>query len=225
MADTIINEDEFSQYFNNLIKGRRIPCYNIINELIAKSFNIKTLYQDLMQRSLYVIGQLWEYNKITVATEHMATLITESLMNQISAQSPIGQSVNKTAVITSVEDEPHQIGSKMVADILELNGWNAICLGANTPIEELINFTKEIKPDLVGLSMSVYFHMETLKKTLQLLNENFKEMPLIVGGQALRQSGDSIIRGTENSTYIPNLDALEDYIKNFQQVREKVKPT
>ncbi|MBF0467273.1 MAG: cobalamin-dependent protein [Desulfamplus sp.] len=222
MGNKTINEEKYTQYFNNLVQGRRIPCYSIINELISGNFDIKTLYQDLMQRSLYVIGQLWEYNKITVATEHMATLITESLMNQISLKLAIGEITDKTAIITSVEDEPHQIGSKMVADILELNGWNAICLGANTPVQELVNFIKEIKPDLIGLSMSVYFHMETLKKTLRLLNENFKEMPLIVGGQALRQNGDSIIKGYENTTYIPDLDSLEAYIGNFQGVRKTV---
>ncbi|MBF0301903.1 MAG: cobalamin-dependent protein [Desulfamplus sp.] len=214
----MIDEDQYRQYFNNLIQGRRIPCYNIVNELLLSDFDIKTLYQNLFQRSLYSVGELWEHNKITVATEHMTTLITESLMNQMAAHLPVGDTINKRVVIASVEDEPHQIGGKMVADIFELNGWDTIYIGANTPTLELIDFIKEVQPNLVGLSMSVYFHIDNLKKTLELINSNFARLPLIVGGQAFKRGADSIIKTFKNTTYIPNLEALEEYIKNFKEI-------
>ncbi|MBF0228762.1 MAG: cobalamin-dependent protein [Desulfamplus sp.] len=215
MKNPIIDEEQYTNYFTNLIRGKRIPCYNIVNGLFSGDCEIKTLYQGLLQRSLYSVGELWEYNKITVATEHMATLITESLMNQMAAQLPIGEAVNKTVIISSVEDEPHQIGGKMVADIFELHGWNTIYLGANTPVQELISFIREVQPNLVGLSMSVYFHIDTLKRTLQSINDNFKDLPVIIGGQAFKRGGSSIIENFKNTTYLPTLDALEDYIKNF----------
>ncbi len=213
--NSLIDQGRYEQYFTNLIQGKRIPCYNIVNQLISNQFDIKTLYQNLLQRSLYSVGELWEYNKITVAAEHMATLITESLMNQMSPHLPIGESVNKRVVISSVEDEPHQIGGKMVADIFEIHGWDTIYLGANTPVMELIEFVKEVEPNLVGLSMSVYFHIDTLKKTLSLINSNFNNLHVIVGGQAFKRCADSVIKNFNNTTYIPDLEALEEYIANF----------
>ena len=70
-------------------------------------------------------------------TEHLATAISESLLNltypRLFAQPRNG----KSAVVTCVSNEYHQIGGKMVADIFELNGWRGHFLGANMPEADL----------------------------------------------------------------------------------------
>jgi len=42
----------------------------------------------------------------------------------------------------------------MVADMLEMNGWDGYFIGANTPLPELIRFIESKNPDLIGLSLS-----------------------------------------------------------------------
>ena len=44
--------------------------------------SIKIIYEKLFKISLYKIGELWEYNKISVATEHLASAIVESILNE-----------------------------------------------------------------------------------------------------------------------------------------------
>ncbi len=51
----------------------------------------------------------------------------------------------------------------MVADIFELNGWDSHFLGANTPFDQMLAYIQDESPDLVGLSVSVYFNMPALK--------------------------------------------------------------
>ena len=57
-------------------------------------------------------------------------------------------------VVASVEDELHQVGGKMVADVFEMHGWDSFYLGSNTPISEMVRFAKERCPDAVGLSLT-----------------------------------------------------------------------
>jgi hypothetical protein len=44
---------------------------------------VKSLYKDLFQKSLYRVGEVWEFNRISVAREHLATAITEGFLNLI----------------------------------------------------------------------------------------------------------------------------------------------
>lgn len=55
------------------------------------------MYQDLVQRSLYEVGELWERGHVSVATEHLATAITESLLTW-EFQPPLGQKVSTNCV-------------------------------------------------------------------------------------------------------------------------------
>ena len=89
----------YDQYFNNLIKGKRIPCSEILDSLISSEFNVHNIYIDLFQKGLYQVGRMWEHNKISVATEHLATSITENLMNRVYEKIPIVEPVQKKVVI------------------------------------------------------------------------------------------------------------------------------
>ena len=94
-------DSSYDQYFNNLIKGKRIPCSEILESLIATEFNVHNIYLNLFQKGLFQVGTMWEHNKISVATEHLATSITESLMNRVYDKIPAVDPVGKTVVITS----------------------------------------------------------------------------------------------------------------------------
>jgi methanogenic corrinoid protein MtbC1 len=207
----------YEQYVNNLIKGKRIPCSEILDSLISREFNVHNIYVELFQKSLYQVGRMWENNEISVATEHLATSITENLLNKVYAKIPVAEPVQKKVVVTSIENETHQIGGKMVADIFEMQGWDAIYLGGNTPAIDLVDFVEQTKPDLVALSISVYSHMNTLVKTVDLLNKRFKTLPILIGGQAFQRGGHSIVDRFENTSLILNLNDLETLIINLNK--------
>lgn len=214
----MVNTDSsYDKYFQYLINGKRNLCSEVLDSLISSKVDVHHIYLNLFQKSLYQVGLMWEQNKISVATEHLATSITENLMNKVYEMIPSVEPIKKTIVITSVENETHQIGGKMVADLYEMHGWEAIFLGGNIPANELVDFVELTKPDLLGLSMSVYFHMDTLVKTIDLLNKNFKTLPITVGGQAFQRGGHSIIDRFENTSLVLSMDELETSIINFNK--------
>lgn len=211
----MITDQLYQEYLDLLLDGKRVACSRIIHELIEQDIEIKTLYMELFQKSLYAIGRLWELNKITVAKEHLVTAITEGLLNLVYPRlfEKDVLNKNKKVVISCAANEFHQIGGKMVADIFELNGWDGHFLGANTSVEHMLEYVQDIKPDLVGLSISVYFNMPSLKTGIEAIRSNFSNLDILVGGQAFNWGGKDMLRHYSGITYASSLDGLNTIIK------------
>nr|WP_319394891.1 cobalamin-dependent protein [uncultured Desulfobacter sp.] len=211
----MITDKLYQIYFDLILNGKRFECTKIVQDLLNEDVEIYTLYTDLFQRSLYEIGKLWELNKISVAKEHLVTAITESLLNlaypKLFRQGE--RVVEKSVVISCSANEYHQIGGKMVADVFEINGWDSHFLGADTPVDHLLAYIQDVNPDLVGLSLSVFFNMPALKNSLEAIRSNFNNMDIFVGGQAFRWGGLDTIKKYSGTEYIPTLTALERSIK------------
>lgn len=171
--ETIKASDEFLLI---LLNGERQRGMDLVNELLAENRGVQQIYEEVIKPAMYKVGELWEAGTISVASEHLASAIVESILGQLYYRviTSSGRK-GKVAVISSVEQEVHQIGAKMVSDVFELNGWTSHFLGANTPIEELIKFLEKINPNTLGLSVSINLHIYYLEKTIKKVREKFPE--------------------------------------------------
>lgn len=52
----------------------------------------------------------------------------------------------------------------MVADILELRGWDSHYLGADTPKDALLDLLLTLQPDLLGLSVSLSSNIDQTRR-------------------------------------------------------------
>ena len=172
---------------------------------------LKDLYLNLFQRSLYQVGELWEQHRISVAVEHLATAITERVMMIAQPLIFSGPVRDRSIIIGCVADEYHQLGGRMVADLAEFHGWRGHFLGASTPLEGLLKMIDERKPDLLWLSLSVYFNLPALLKALDAVSGSFPGLPVLVGGQAFcsRWGGTAALQGYSDVRCIATLDELE----------------
>jgi methanogenic corrinoid protein MtbC1 len=180
----MISEELFETYMNALLQANRDECQRIMQGLLNRDIDIKVLYLDLIQRSMYRVGELWEHNQISVATEHLATAITESLLPMVYPKMFGREHLERVALITCVPNEYHQIGSHIVADFFELNRWHGHSLGANMPTNDLLRVIDEMQPDVVGFSVSLPFNLPTLVEVLDGVRESFPNIDIILGGRA-----------------------------------------
>lgn len=208
----MIDNTIYEAFFLNLIKGAKIECNKTVENLFNQGFSVDQIYTQLFQRALYQVGTYWEENKISVATEHMATALTESLMIGLQPHLFSRERTGQSAVIACVAKEYHQVGAKMIADIFEMHGWDGYFVGANTPTADLVQFIDEQKPDLIGLSLSLYFNLPELSNTIDIIRNSFSDIPILVGGQAFRWGGAEVAEAKKNVTYISGIDTLHKFI-------------
>lgn len=201
-----------AEFLKGLLQGDRKHCSSLVLDFFEKEKSIIKIYEELLKPSMYMIGDLWEINKITVATEHLASAITESILNELYPYISPSVKTNKTVVVSCLENEHHQIGSKMVADVFEKEGWNVLFLGANTPEKSLIEYIRLIDPTMLALSVSLYFHLPYLEDLLKKLEYNFPKLKTLVGGQALSHAKATELPGFKNVIYLKNLTQIEHYL-------------
>ena len=209
----MIKEQLYQDYLKALLAGDRAACHDTVQGLLETKIDIKVLYHALFQRSLYEVGTLWENNRITVANEHLATAVTESLLNLVYPSIFSTERIGKKAIISCSANEYHQIGGKMVADLFELHGWEGHFLGANAPPEDMVRLVQDTKPDVVGLSLSILSNIENLKHAIEVLKTDFPKLDLLIGGQAFTRGGLDTIKRYSGTEYIPSLEALENMLK------------
>lgn len=211
----ILIEKSQQKFLEALLEGNRLQCSFIVNELVDNNISIKDIYEDIIKTSLYEVGELWETNKISVATEHLASAISEAILNEHYLSIASKSKINKTVLLSCVENEYHQIGIKMINDVFEMNGWNTYFLGSNTPTIELISFAKTIPLNLIAISLSIYFNLPELEKTIKIFRKEFPKTPILVGGQAFRNGGLNVLSKYKNVTYQPDLKSAELFINSL----------
>lgn len=210
--------DYVSLFLENLLKGDRAACSVIVRQYLFYNTSIMDLYENILKKALYEVGILWETNKISVATEHMCTAITEAILNELLFQIISSKSYNKKVIVACVENEQHQVGIKMVADVFEMNGWESVFLGTGIPTNELIRFIHEQNPDILAISLSVYFNYSNLLQMLQVIISTFPNLHILVGGQALSRSIEPGLKDMANVKIIPDLYVLDKYIKALNSI-------
>ena len=212
---TISNENFANNFLQNLLKGNRTNCSAIAHQYLEKNDSLKDLYEEVFKVALYEVGRLWETNQITVATEHLATAITEGILNELFELIIPKKKYNKKVVAACVEKEQHQVGIKMVADVFEMKGWESFFLGTGIPTSELMKFIREIQPDILAISLSVYFNFANLLKMLELLRNEFPDLQIIIGGQAFSRVSDEALLRLGNVVLLSDLYLLEKYIETI----------
>ncbi|SDX85353.1 Methanogenic corrinoid protein MtbC1 [Lutibacter oricola] len=210
-----LNNETQYQFLEGLLTGSRVKCSNIVNKLIENGISIIDIYENIIKQTMYTVGELWEYNKISVATEHLSSAICSAILNEHYFFIISKQKKDKKVLMACVENEHHEIGAKMISDIFEMNGWKSYFLGAKTPTFDLISFAKTISPDIIAISLSIYFHLPELEKLIKALRQEFSETPILVGGQAFRHGGKEILMNYKNIIYQPDLNSTDLFIKNL----------
>jgi methanogenic corrinoid protein MtbC1 len=207
-----IKQSQFLGFYNALVDGDKDKCASIVQSLLSDGVNLKEVYVELFQKSLYRIGKLWDHNQMSIPEEHLATQIIESLINRFA---PVGKSEpEKKVVVTCIDKEFHAIGPKMVSHVFELEGWKTYYLGASVPTKEIIKFVKQIDPEVIALSWSLYLNLGRFLEVVDHLTKFFPSKKVLVGGQALAEDSDKLLKKYKNVKYIDSLHSLESYLKN-----------
>jgi len=212
---TEINDKIYTDFLNALLEGNRKRYSEIVSKQLKNGIAYIELYEILFKPALYKVGELWQFNKISVATEHLSSAIIESLVNELRPKVISDNEQTNKIIVACIEKEHHQIGIKMVSDVFESKGWDSCFLGANTPTSELVTFAKIIKPDLFAISIAMYMDFPILEMMIQKIRVEFPDTPILIGGQAFLREGADILNKYSDVNYLKDLYSIESYIKKL----------
>jgi methanogenic corrinoid protein MtbC1 len=172
-----------------LLAGKQREAMEIVNTCLDSGEGLVQFELHVIQPALYAIGEKWQSNQVSVAQEHMATAIVESVMTAALLRSPPPLTIDKRVLLACVEGNNHSIGLRMVADAFLLSGWDVQYLGANVPTRSLVQQVADWNPDLVGLSVCFPQQLGVVKRVIGGITECLgQERPaVIVGGLVINR--------------------------------------
>lgn len=171
-----------------LAGDRREAMRLVVDDGIATGMRFTDLLVNVIQAAQDEIGRLWQQNRVTVAQEHMASAISQLALAALFERATPEPRLGKRLLLACVEGELHDLPARIVADALELGGFDVRFLGANTPHDDLVAMVVAERPDLVGLSVTMNFNVPALRTAVARLRAAVPEIPIFIGGHATRWS-------------------------------------
>jgi methanogenic corrinoid protein MtbC1 len=174
------------QYLAAQLAGdRRAAVRLIVDQGLGRGLALVSLYLDVIQAAQHVIGELWQQNRITVATEHVATAVSQVALAELYRALIREPANGRRALVACVAGELHELGPRMTADFLEMAGFDVRYAGANVPTDALVATVREHAPDLLVVSVSTAPYLDALRLALlQVRDAVGNGLNIAVGGQA-----------------------------------------
>ena len=170
-----------------ILAGDQREALAVMNSCIDSGHDLVDFELHVVQAAMYRIGEKWQANQVTVAQEHIATAIVESVMTAALLRSPPLAPIDKRVLLACVAGNHHTVGLRMVADSFQLNGWEVQYLGADVPTPSLIRQIGVWSPDLVGLSLAFPQQLRIGKDVIARLRARYgpARPPVMIGGLAI----------------------------------------
>lgn len=170
-------------YLRAQLVGDRREAVRILVE-DGRGLKTETLH-GVIQAAQDEIGRLWQLNLVSIAQEHMATAISQLALSAIYERAVFASRIGKKVVVACVQGELHDLPARLAADALDLAGFDVRFAGANVPHDDLQSLIRDERPDLIGLSVTMSFHMPALRDAVSRCRVT-TDRPIVVGGHAVR---------------------------------------
>lgn len=180
------------KYLEAVLDGCRADAEKVILGAVGKVLSVRNAYEHVLEPAQIELGRMWHAGEITVADEHFASAITQSIMSLLRSRFPERERNGRLVVAATVGGELHEIGVRMVADFFEMDGWDVIYLGANTPSNDIVSVIRDRRADLLAVSASTLLNVSAVGELIEQVrkDESCAKTKVLVGGLPFRSVPD-----------------------------------
>jgi MerR family transcriptional regulator, light-induced transcriptional regulator len=176
--------EHYTPYLAAIRSGDRRQAFQVIDAARDAGLDLAGIYLGIFQPALREIGCLWQNNELTVAEEHLATAITQAAMARAYERAFTWRTEGSRTLIAACADvERHEVGLRMLCDLLDLEGWHTTYLGSTVPVESLAAMVRRLRPNVVALSVALSPHLPRLRAMIAAIRDALGDAgPLIIVG-------------------------------------------
>jgi len=174
------------KYFDFVLSGDKDLATKLILDAARNKFSVKDIYFYVLERSLKEVGRLWEMNIMDISQEHYFSNVTQQIMSQLYPYINTKEKNGYSCISLSVNGDFHNIGIRMVTDLLEAEGWKTYYLGSNIPTQNVIKAVKDRKANMLVISATMAFNLDSVSNLIKAVHsaKECKDIKIIVGGLA-----------------------------------------
>ncbi len=196
------------QLFKKLTEGNIQGSIKIYEDYIC-IFNITDFFDKILKPVMYKIGDDWATGRISIATEHVASNVAQTLV-KIIMDKVTGNANKKKILICVPLGEEHHLGCDVLETFLSLKGFKVYNMGTSMPTDSILSFIDNNKADVVFLSITLEDNLAAGQRLARKIKERF-EIPIFVGGFAMQ------------AHKIPKFDATVVIDSSLEQIPKMLK--
>lgn len=155
-----------------------------IYEEYIEIFNSSDFFDKILRPVMYKIGDDWANNRISIATEHVASNVAQTLVKIIMDK--VTGNTNKKKVLLCVPvGEEHHLGCDVLETYLSIKGFKVYNMMTSIPTESILNFIENNKPEIILISITLEDNILAGQRLVKKIKEQYN-IPILVGGFALQ---------------------------------------
>ncbi len=165
-----------------------------VEAVTSERLSIPELYGDVLAPLLIQMGAEWQRGRVTVWEEHLATAMVRTVVEilypgvlKIKAAAP---SAERSVLLASPPEEAHDLGLRMLSDRFDMAGWTTYFLGADSPVDAIVDAARKLNVDAVVLSSATHFHRLALRAFVDRLRNELAHVHVWVGGSAFAHDAE-----------------------------------
>lgn len=149
------------------------------------------LLLDVLVPAQREIGRMWHANEVDIAEEHVVTAAVQRALAVVTQRTPRKADNGLRVVVAAAPGDAHDTGVRVLADLFALEGWRAVCLGADVPSSALARAVLHFAPDLLVLASALAVQLPVLREAIEAVRPVPGEgVRVLVGGPAFADAPD-----------------------------------
>ncbi len=182
------------QIFDAVIDHQHTDVVKWVNQALDQQIALQEILDKALIEAMDVVGEEFSEGRIFVPE---MLLSARAMKAGLEVLRPIltdtGAPTKGKVVLATVQGDVHDIGKNLVGMMLEGAGYEVFDLGVNKTPEQILEFTEQIKPDVVGLSALLTTSMVSMQKTVTMFKTRSSSLPIIVGGAPVTEEFATVI--------------------------------
>ncbi|MDQ1378743.1 MAG: hypothetical protein QOE15_2916 [Acidimicrobiaceae bacterium] len=219
-APTAVTQEEAGPYVERLLEGDLDGARHQIEALLAHH-SPRQIILDVLVPAQAEIGRRWEDNRCSVADEHVATSITDSMLAQVGAAAP-PPTGDATIAVSCVEGDWHVLPARMAAELLRTEGYRVRFLGGSLPADHLERYLAELQPAAVCLSCSLPLFLPGAVRSVEAAHR--AGIPVMAGGRGFGRDDHAALRVGADA-WAKNMAGASRQLKAWSRSRPDTHPT
>ena len=145
----MVNDIILARYLEPLLRGDRKSCRSVIEEALQSGIPANSVYVEIIWPVMVEIEKLLREDKINCIEEHLATRVNRTIVDQLQNKLPRRPNKDKKIVVCCAPEELQELGSQMITDLFESDGWEVRFLGGGLTNDDILAFVNEYGPDIL----------------------------------------------------------------------------
>jgi MerR family transcriptional regulator, light-induced transcriptional regulator len=173
-----------------LLAGDEVGAEIAVREAMDAELSSAEIDEQLIAPALWLVGELWECGKISVAQEHLATEISVRVLAlQREAQRMTRSRTGHRVILATPTGEFHMVALRMVENLLRGAGYDVAMLGPDVPAKALGDVAKRLQADVVCMSLTMAGHRNDVLSAIDNVRLVLPSAGFVVGGRGLTDEG------------------------------------